>query len=196
MTTDYDEPLIKEPGVNGAPSVTTCQFVNKKTGETCGELLPEPGDPAYHPMRKYCDEHKPKKKDGSAQRPLNVNVDLSGPKTSGKKQDEFDKLVGGATQLLGFIPMGFQLTGDSVCATAIADAVPAIAHQLAQLAQYHPGLKKILAPAESTGEAMVWVGLVLALSPVIIAILSHHGLINEEWAGRLAFLGASVSSGG
>ena len=68
---------------------------------------------------------------------------------------------------------------------ALASAIPAIAHQLALLSKYHPFIRKIFVSGEGTGEAMAWVGLVIAVSPAIIAILSHHNVLRGKMAERL-----------
>jgi hypothetical protein len=167
-----------EPGVAGAPSVSTCQ----KDG--CGLALPVKGEQGFHPMRKYCDDHQPKAKykedrmPPSAKGPT-INVNIPKPNAP-KKGTELEKLEEGAQRLLGFLPLTFALANDEVCMTAVQQALPQIAHQLALVAEYHPGLAKILAPVESTGEAMAWMGLVMAITPVILAILSHHNLLPKK----------------
>ena len=44
----------------------------------------------------------------------------------------------------------------------------------------------IYLPAESTGEAMAWMGLVIAVAPVVIGILVHHNLVSPKLATMLA----------
>jgi len=172
------------PGVNGAPPVDNCV--------KCGAPLPE----GHHPMRRYCDDHLPKKKKkpGATDRvPPSIKVDMRPPAT--KRGSDLEKYEEAALRLLGFMPLGFAMAGDEVCAKAIGDAVPAIAHQLALLAEYHPGLAKLLAPSSTTGEAMVWLGLVMAVMPPITAILVHHKVLPPKMAEMLgaSFLGAQVS---
>lgn len=174
-----EERYTPPPGVAGAPSVAECQ----KPG--CGLPLPEKGEDGYHPMRKYCDEHQPKAKykntdkmPPSAKGPV-INVNIPKPNAP-KKGSDVEKLEEGALRILGFLPLTFALANDEVCSKAVQDALPQIAHQLALVAEYHPGLAKILAPAESTGEAMAWMGLVMAITPVVLAILSHHNLLPKK----------------
>jgi hypothetical protein len=78
------------------------------------------------------------------------------------------------------------MAGDVQCAQTITAQIPAIATQLGELATFHPGLKKLFAPADSTGEAMAWMGLAIAVAPVVIGILVHHNLVSEKMAATLA----------
>jgi cytochrome b561 len=73
-----------------------------------------------------------------------------------------------------------------VCAGAILESIPAIARQLGELSKFQPVLKKIFTPGESTGEALAWIGLVIALSPVTLAVLAHHNLLKPDTLERLA----------
>ena len=167
-----------EPGVAGAPTVDFCQ----RPG--CEEALPQP----HHPMRKYCDEHQPKKKKPKADTPpRTVNVNIKAPTARATKKDSDSALVeAGAARMLGLLPLAFLMAGDNECAATMQSAVPQIAAQLGALSEFHPGLKKVFAPAESTGEAMAWMGLVIAVAPVVIGILVHHNLVSPKLATMLA----------
>jgi hypothetical protein len=82
----------------------------------------------------------------------------------------------------------FGMQGDAVCAQAVKDGAPQVAESLALLAKYHPIIVKILAPVEATGEALAWIGLGMALSPMVLAILVHHGLVSDEVAERVGLV--------
>ena len=169
------------PGANGQPSVTNCQ----RPG--CELTLPTEGEPGYHRMRKYCDDHQPKatqKAKRADRQPRSVHVDLRPPKAT--KNTELERLEQGALRLLGFLPLAMALANDEVCGDALTNALPAIAKQLALVAEYHPALAKILAPtSEATGEAMAWFGLFMATSPVLLAVLVHHHVLPAKITATL-----------
>jgi len=173
-----------EPGVAGAPPVDFCQ----RPG--CENPLPE----NHHPMRKYCDEHQPKqsktKKGDTAPSSVTVNFKTSTPKSSKKGPSE--EVVAGATSVLSFVSLGFQLVGDVECATAVSAQAPQIAAQLGELAIYHPGIAKIFSPVNSQGEMAAWIGLAIAVAPVVIAILVHHNLMPAGLAEKLGGLAGAV----
>lgn len=178
-----------EPGRNGVPSLTECA--------KCGLPLPSDGQPGYHPQRKYHNECRPNpvKKKTTRVTPNpgepspksvtnNFKVEVKTTKT--KESDVLKEVEEGAAYLLGFVPMILALTGDEVCSSVLSEATPAIAHQLAMLTKFHPGLKKVFVSGEGTGEAMAWIGLMITLSPVIITILAHHNLLKGKAADRLS----------
>lgn len=176
-----------EPGRNGVPPATNCV--------KCGLALPVKGEEGYHVQRKYHDECRPKPT--KAKTKVTPNTSDPSPKsvtnnfkvtvnTPKAKDDALKEIEEGATYLLGFVPMILALTGDEVCSSVLSEAVPAIAHQLAILSKYHPGIKKLFISGEGTGEAMAWVGLVITLSPVIIAVLAHHNILKGKAAERLS----------
>ena len=139
----------------------------------------------------------PKKKKERAPRSVQPKITVQVGNTREPKANSEDaKLKAGALKLLGFIPLGFVLVGDATCSAAVEQALPAIADQLVALCEYHPNLKKILAPTETTGEAMAWFGLFMATSPVLLAILLHHNLLPEKIATSLAATLGAVSAVG
>lgn len=184
MTTDPElderaEPVNAGPGVNGEPPVHECQ--------KCGVALPE----GHHPMQRYCADHQPKKKKakpaGEDVPPRTVNVNIKAPTPRANKKGSDAELVrAGAEKMLGLLPLAFLMAGDQVCSETMQRQVSAIAAQLGELAEFHPGLKKVFAPAESTGEAMAWMGLLIAVAPVVVGILVHHDLVSPQLATTLA----------
>lgn len=176
-----------EPGRNGTPSLTHCV--------ACGLALPAEGEPGYNKQRKYHPEcnPNPKKRPRVSPNPSepsprsvtnNFRVEVKTAKT--KDSDVLKDVEEGAAYLLGFVPMVLALTGDEVCSNVLSEATPAIAHQLAMLTKFHPGLKKLFVSGEGTGEVMAWIGLVITLSPVLITVLAHHNLLKGAAAERLA----------
>lgn len=203
MTDTLDRDDVERPGVAGASSVTTCQR------EGCGVALPLEGDPGFHPMRKYCDEHQPGKRKAKAPKvepggeglppSVNLTLDLGGKGKGKATKGDADaaKVAAGAERMLGLIPLVLAMTGDQVCPPAIAEAIPAIAAQLGELARYHKGLVKVFAGGEGTGEAVAWLGLMAATTPVVITVLAHHGLISKSVADRFAaFVSVAGGAGG
>jgi hypothetical protein len=179
-----------QPGRNGVPSATECV--------KCGLPLPKEGEPFYQVQRKYHNECRPytapkakvKAKvtpgnDDPAPKSVTNNFKVTIPKANPKLETEMQAVEESATFMLGFIPMALAGFGDEVCPQALVAAIPAIAHQLALLSKYHPVIRKIFVSGEGTGEAMAWVGLAIAVSPAIIAILSHHNLLKGAAAQRL-----------
>lgn len=177
MTDLLDDTL--EPGVAGAPPVDYCQ----RPG--CDLPLPD----GHHPMRKYCDEHQPKQSKPKGDKPpksVTVNFKTTAPKAA--KAGPAEEVRAGATSALTFVALGFQFVGDLECAAAIQAQTPQIAAQLGELAQYHPGLAKIFSPVNAQGEAAAWLGLAIAVAPVVIAILAHHNLLPTSVAEKLGGL--------
>lgn len=200
MTDTLDLSIVKnEPGRNGTAPVSACV--------TCGVALPAKGEANYHVQRKYCLEHAPASSTGAQKRKKGVspNPDEPAPRSvtnnfevkltgKGSRLSGDSKLVEeGAADMLALVPMILAAFGDDTCPEVLKQAIPDIARQLGILAKYHPSLKKIFAAGESTGEFMAWVGLVVTLSPVVIAILAHHNLLSGKAAERAAY---AASMGG
>lgn len=182
-----------------AGDVVTCAKVVDDV--RCPVPLPGPGEEGYHSMRRYCDEHQPRSSTGAAKRRARLHPEGDetppprvvnhftikpppAPKTSAS--DPNAVLDNAAREMLALVPMVLAVTGDDTCSTAMASAIPAIAHQLVVLSGFHPGLRKFLTPGESTGEALAWLGLVLAVSPLIVTVLAHHHLVSDGLAQKLA----------
>jgi hypothetical protein len=169
-------------------------------GELCAIPLPE----GHHPNRKFCDEHQPaasKPKKVKAEPgdvpPRSVNINFKTPTPKKTKADTDAALVReGAEKMLGLLPIVLAVTGDAVCAENIQIAIPQIAAQLGALAEFHPGLKKVFAPMETTGEAMAWIGLAIAVAPVIIGVLVHHNLLSPKMAQTLAVFSTVAAGAG
>ena len=155
-----------------------------------------PLGPDAHKLQQYWFEHQPQK-GGKRDTPprVTVNVNNKAPRAT-KADTDAAKVREGAERMLGLLPIAFFAVGDTQCGLALQAQIPAIAKQLGELAEFHPGLKKIFAPTESTGEAMAWLGLAIAVAPVIMAILVHHNLVSEKLATTLAGVTAMVPNNG
>lgn len=169
--------------------------------EGCIYTIPLEGEPGYHRMRKYCDEHQPSQSSGAKKRRAKVtpNSDEPAPRSVTnnftikptptkvvKPSGEVAELESAITEMMNLIPMVLALTGDTVCTPEIANAIPNIAHQLAVLSKYHPFIKKMFISGEGSGEFMAWLGLVIVTSPVLVTVLAHHKVISGKLAERLA----------
>lgn len=86
-----------------------------------------------------------------------------------------------------------EASGDAICAEATKQQAPQIAMQLALLAKFHPIIVKVLAPVEASGEALVWISLLVAVSPVMLTVLTHHKIISDEIAQRIGIVTAMGS---
>jgi hypothetical protein len=161
-------------------------------GEACPNFLP----PGSDIQRRFCDAHRGGKKAviGESGEPLPPTMQPPKPKVVTKKDSDSDKVEAGALSMLIFVPMLWMLIGDEVCPVALNAALPAIAKQLGELSRYHPGLKKVFAPGEGTGEAFVWVAMAIAVSPVILAVLTHHRIIKGDMAERLSAAADSIAT--
>ena len=177
-----------------------CQKVWKDGRAPC-EALFEP----INSSQKYCREHqvnagarREHRADPKQPRPTSVtnNIKVTLP-TGAKKTDDIAKSVeAGAAAMLGMLPVVFAAIGDQPCADIFTRQVPAIAHQLGELARYHKGLEKFFAGAEGTGELFAWVGLIAVTLPALIAVMLHHNLVKGILAERLQTISDSLEAAG
>lgn len=192
---EVDDLNLNLPPAPDETGVATCAKPD------CTNPLPGTGEPGYHRLRRYCDDHQPRSSPGARKRRAQISPDSDAPVPPRVITNNFtvksapakSKVTGdvglveeGATVLLNFVPMVLALFGDDVCPPAIAEAIPAIAHQLALLSKYHPVLKKIFASGEGSGELFAWIGLLITASPVIITVLAHHNVIKGDTVEKLS----------
>ena len=159
-------------------------------------------------QQKYCREHqvnagarREHRADPKQPRPQsvtnNIKVTLPGAQKGGKATDDIAKSVeAGAAAMLGMLPVVFAAIGDQPCADIFTRQIPAIAHQLGELARYHKGLEKFFAGAEGTGELFAWVGLVAVTLPALIAVCLHHNLVKGALATRLQAISDTLETAG
>lgn len=150
--------------------------------------------------QKYCPEHQPGKKATTAGQPRptsvtnNIKVTLPG---GAKKGDATAQAVeAGALAMLGLLPVLFAAVGDEACSDIFTRQIPAIAHQLGEVARYHKGLEKFFAGAEGTGELFAWVGLAAVTLPALIAVVLHHNIVKGELAKRLQVISDTLATAG
>ena len=154
-------------------------------------------------QQKYCPEHQPQKKrpatDGQP-RPKsvtnNIKVELGAPKKAKATDTVAERVEAGATAMLSLVPVLFAAIGDEQCGAVFTRQVPAIAHQLGEIARYHPALEKIFNGAEGTGELFAWVGLFAVTLPALIAVLLHHGVVKGALAQRLEAIAKTLEGAG
>lgn len=138
-----------------------------------------------------CIDHKgkraPKADDGPA---AQIHIPPA-PKPT-RKDARAQEVAEGAEAMLGLVVMGIGLTGDAVCTNAWKAALPQISAQLGELSKYHPGLAKVFVSSGVGGEGAVWVGLGLAVAPALLATLSHHHMLPDAIASRIAGVAVEV----
>lgn len=167
-----------------------CPWPHPETGELCG--LPIPA--GAHHSRVYCDLHKeggPGRKTKRDKAPKSVNLNVKVPTAPGPKAKPTSDEERVTAAMLGYLGLAeglFRMANDEVCADALKKAAPQLAASVGQLAKYHPGMVKVLAPLKATGEATAWLSLVVAVAPLVIAILAHHELIDKTLATRLGVM--------
>jgi len=162
-----------------------CDLSHETLDGRCANTLPE----GHHVTRRYCDGckrggalHSRTERD----KPPTVKFEVKPPRATNAKDATKVKVAGAATAWIGLAAVAIEAAGDKVCADALKASAPSIAAQLAELSEYHPGIVKVLAPVEASGEVAVWIALVIAVSPIILTVLAHHELIPASWAERIA----------
>ena len=139
-----------------------------------------------------CIDHKGKRapKPGDDGPPAQIHIP-NAPRVT-RKDQRATEVAEGAEAMLGLVVMGIGLTGDAVCTEAWKRALPQIAAQLGELSKYHPGLAKVFVSSGVGGEGAVWVGLGLAVAPALLATLSHHHMLPDAIASRIAGVAVEV----
>jgi hypothetical protein len=168
-----------------------CVRLDKRTNSFCTDFLPV----GANDQQKYCPRHQPRSsrlkariKPPDAPQPKSVtnNIKVTIPKGATKKDNtDAERVEQAALAMLQMLPMLLAMTGDEICPPAISEQLPAIAAALGELSKFQPWLKKVFTPGESTGEVFAWVSLLVATSPALIVVLSHHGMISADLSERL-----------
>lgn len=163
----------------------------------CVNTLPD----GSHPARKYCDEHfvgkgqrQARKRAGNnGERPPRLVVDVGGkrPKDGMKGQRARDTAQG-ATAFANVIATGISMTGDNVCATAIASQAAAWGESVGELSKYQPWLAQFFAPVGGDSQLGAWLGFGMVTGAMLLPVLAHHGMLPESVGAKLA--GAYVAA--
>jgi hypothetical protein len=191
----YSPDQVEEELIVIPSGMMQCQKVWKDGRPPCTNIFIPANSNA-----KYCPEHQPGKKPPTAgqPRPTSVtnNIKVTLP-AGAKKTDDVAKAVeAGAAAMLGLLPVLFAAVGDGECSDIFTRQIPAIAHQLGEVARYHKGLEKFFAGAEGTGELFAWVGLAAVTLPALIAVVLHHNIVKGALAERLATISATLEAAG
>ena len=180
-----DESSYSQPDAIRTGDPCKCSLSHETTDGTCAFDLPE----GHSPKRKYCDGclrggglHKRTETD---QAPKGVNVNIKIPTTPKSKDPTEQRVKEATTAWLGLVAAVLESTGDTVCGQAVKDGAPQIAIQMAALSKFHPIIVKILCPVEASGEMLAWVSLTVAMAPILITVLTHHGIMKPEVAERV-----------
>jgi len=119
-------------------------------------------------------------------KPTTVNINLPQPPKANTKDKRAQEVAAGAQAFLTLIASGVALAGDDVCAAAWNTQIPQIAAQLGELSRFHPGIAKLFAPIGEESELGAWLGLRFAMAPAVIATLSHHHMMPNALAQKIA----------
>lgn len=173
-----------------AATAATVRFCNEPD---CGQ----PIAPDAHRNTKKCPDHfvgvAGKNRRGPRDKAPVINVKLPGPPKADKKNVLANDVAAGAEAMLGFIPLGFGMFGDAQCAALWKGSLPSICEQIGRLSEFHPGIAKLFAPVSNAGEGAAWFGLFMAMSPVVIATLAHHGKLPPSlMEGIAAAMGGAI----
>ena len=174
---DVDEPL---------PDGDVCSVPG------CTNLLPD----GHHPWRKKCDEHYSggtrtvkKRKERAPRVVVQLGSDKP-PARSDRKAAETEK---GARAMLQLVAAGVTMSGDQVCAAAIAGGSADLARALGELSKYQPALHKIFAPASASNQLGAWLGVAGASLPIVLVVLSHHHVLPDALAAKIAGVGLAAT---
>lgn len=149
--------------------------------EGCEVYLPA----GHHHRRLYCDEHQPEQSKPKRDRAPKLVVEIGNGAKTTKKDSDAARVAGGATALMTMLAQGVMLAGDDVCGTAMAMGAKNWGAAMGELAKYQPALVKIFAPTQSD-QVVVWISAAIATSAIVIPVLTHHGLMPEAVASKLA----------
>lgn len=206
----YDDETVS------TPEPASDEALREAGWKHCAKVWKDGRDPCtnlFEPVnssQKYCPEHQinagrnrnasrggPTASSGQP-RPTSVTNQIKVTLPGGtKKTDDVAKAVeAGASAMLGLLPVLFAAIGDEPCSEIFTRQIPAIAHQLGEVARYHKGLEKFFAGAEGSGELFAWVGLAAVTLPALIAVVLHHNLVKGVLAERLQVISDTLAAAG
>ena len=200
MSVIEDEVVVDDEIVNEL-DVTIIPEGFKRCAGRKGVACPNLFEP-INPQQKYCPEHQVNagrgRADPKAPRPTSVTnqIHVTLPKGSKPTDATAQAVEAGAAAMLGMVPVLFAAIGDESCAAIFTKQIPAISHQLGEVARYHKGLEKFFAGAEGAGELFAWVGLMAVTLPALIAVVLHHDLVKGALATRLQAISDTLSNVG
>jgi len=182
--------------VEGDDSLPPGEFaVVPPTGRHCAEPGCENELPdGSHPARKYCDEHF-KGKGGRAERVREgrtserapkVVVELGGPRKSGGAKDQRAReTAAGAAAFMNVVASGLAVSGDQVCAAAVAGGAAQWGDAVGELSKYQPWLQSFFAPVGGDSQLGAWLGFMMATGAIALPVMAHHGLLPETVGAKL-----------
>lgn len=163
----------------------------------CENFLPD----GSHPARKYCDEHfvgkgKTRKDSRTREKPPKLVVDLGGAK--GQKGDRrAAETAAGATAFMNVVATGLSVTGDDVCAAAVANGAAQWGASVGELSKYQPWLSQFFAPVGGENQLGAWLGFILATGAIALPVMAHHGILPASVGAKLGgvFVAAEQTAG-
>jgi hypothetical protein len=187
-----------EPGGGGASDPDDLRVI-PPTGRTCAEKgcdnpLPD-GSP---PARKYCDEHfrgmggraARAKASGTvpgakAEKAPKLVVQVGKETRGGKGDQRARDTAQGAAAFMSVIATGMSMSGDQVCAGAVAGGAAAWGDSVGELSKYQPWLQSFFAPVGGGSQLGAWLGFLMATGAIALPVLAHHGMLPESVGAKL-----------
>lgn len=170
------------------PNGRICQL------DGCDSPIPD----GSHPARKYCDEHfvgKKGKKRPTMEQPPKLVVDLGGGKTRGKDQRVADTAAG-ARAFANVIATGLSVSGDNVCAEAVANGSAQWGAAVGELSKYQPWLQQFFAPVGGENQIGAWLGFLMATGAIALPVMAHHNLLPASVGAKLGGVFVAAEAAG
>jgi hypothetical protein len=184
---DTGEPEVEQGG-SSAPTAPPSGRPLSCAEPGCDGIVP----PGSHPARKYCDLHLR----GQAGRAARARAGLGrekppklvvqvGKESAGKKDQRARDTAQGAAAFANVVATGLSMSGDQVCAAAVAGGSQAWGDAVGELSKYQPWLQQLFAPVGGDSQLGAWLGFLMATGAIALPVLAHHGMLPESVGARL-----------
>jgi len=174
------------------PNGRQCKKILDDGFSRCENLLPDGAQPA----RKYCDEHfvgNGGTKRKPTEKPPKLVLDIGGGKPAKSSKDQRAKdTAAGATAFMNVVATGLSVSGDQVCAGAVAGGAAQWGEAVGELSKYQPWLAQFFAPVGGENQLGAWLGFLMATGAITLPILAHHNLLPASVGAKLG--GVMVSA--
>lgn len=173
------------------------QFTGLPPGRQCAEEGCENEIPAgSHQARKYCDEHfkgkggraERRRKGNTGERAPKLVLDVGGGKrpAGGAKEQRARDTAAGAKAFANVIATGFAMSGDTVCAAAVATGADHWGDAVGELSKYQPWLSTFFAPVGGESQLGAWLAFAMTTGAIAVPVLAHHGMLPEAIGAKMA----------
>jgi hypothetical protein len=150
----------------------------------CPNLLPD----GSHPSRKYCEEHfvgKGARGKAKAEKAPKLVVDLGGGKATKKGDQRVADTAAGAAAFMQVVATGLSVSGDQVCAAAVANGAAQWGQSVGELSKYQPWLQQFFAPVGGDNQIGAWLGFLMATGAIALPVMAHHNLLPQSVGAKL-----------